>query len=180
VAYPEVRQGSEAQAHLHDVTGLTSHNVLQTRAHEVVEPAQRADERDGGKVTRFHSTRSQAGTWSQPRRVVSKVEVSEQGVHTRFVGTDLEQAGAQGLYRQLYCARGQADNESKDHKRSLQSDRTACHRFEANQFRLLVHAAASVLLDTLRREVCKGTPWARATRETIQLRLLTLGARVPE
>jgi Transposase DDE domain group 1 len=179
-AYPEVMQWIEAQAHLHYVTGLTSNNVLQTLAHEVVEQAKRAYERDGGKVTRFHSTRYQAGTWSQPRRVVIKVEVSEQGVNTRFVVTDLEQAGAKVLYRQLYCARGQAENEIKGHKRYLKSDRTSCHRFEANQFRLFLHSAAYVLLDTLRREVCKGTPWARATMETIQLRLLKLGARVQE
>ena len=96
-------------------------------------------------------------TWSQPRRVVIKVEVSEQGVNTRFVVTDLEQVAAKVLYRQLYCARGQAENEIKDHKLYLKSDRTSCHRFEANQFRLFLHSAAYVLLDTLRREVFKGT-----------------------
>ena len=85
-----------------------------------------------------------------------------------------------GLYQHIYCARGQAENESKDHKRSLQSDRTSCHRFEANQFRLFLHSAAYVLLDTLRREVLKTTPWASATMETIQLRLLKLGSRVQE
>ena len=115
-----------------------------------------------------------------PRRVVIKVEVSEQGVNTRFVVTDLEQARAKVLYRQIYCARGQAENEIKDHKLYLKSDRTSCHRFEANQFRLFLHSAAYVLLDTLRREVFKGTPWAGATMETIQLRLLKLGARVQE
>ena len=37
-----------------------------------------------------------------------------------------------------------------------------------------------MLLDTLRREVFKGTPWACVTMETLQLRLLKLGARVQE
>ena len=179
-AYPEVMQWIEAQTQLHYVTGLTSNAVLKKLAHEVVEQAKRAYERDRVKVTRFHSTRYQAGTWSRPRRVVIKVEVSEQGVNTRFVVTDLEQARTQVVYRQLYCARGQMENEIKDHKRYLKSDRTSCHRFEANQFRLLLHSAAYVLLDTLRREVLKSTPWARATMETIQLRLFKLGARVHE
>jgi Transposase DDE domain group 1 len=179
-AYPEVMQWIEAQAHLHYVTGLTSNAVLKQLAHEVVEQAKRAYARDGGKVTRFHSTRYQAGTWSHSRRVVIKVEVSDQGVNTRFVVTDMEQARTQVLYRQLYCARGQAENEIKDHKRYLKSDRTSCHRFEANQFRVFLHAAAYVLLDTLRREVLRATPWAAATMETIQLRLLKLGARVQE
>jgi hypothetical protein len=179
-ASPEVMQWIEAQANLHYVTGLTSNGVLQKLAHEVVEQAKRAYGRDGGKVTRFHSTRSQAGTWTRSRRVVIKVEVSEQGVNTRLVVTDLDQARAQVLYRHIDCARGQMEHESKDHKRYLKSDRTSCHRFEANQFRLFVHSAASVLLDTLRREGLKGTSWARATLETIQLRLLKLGARVQE
>jgi len=178
--YPEVMQWIETQALLHYVTGLTSNAVLKHLAHAVVEQAKRAYERDGVKVTRFHSTRYQAGTWSQPRRVVIKVEVSEQGVNTRFVVSDLEQTRTRVLYRHLYCARGQMENEIKDHKRYLKSDRTSCHRFEANQFRLLLHSAAYILLDTLRREVLKGTSWARATIETIQLRLFKLGARVHE
>ena len=179
-AYPEVMQWMEGQVNLSYVTGLTSNAVLKQLAAEVVEQAKRAYERDGGKVTRFHSTRYQAGTWSHPRRVVIKVEVSAQGVNTRFVVTDLEQARTQVVYRQLYCMRGQMENEIKDHKRYLKSDRTSCHRFEANQFRVFLHSAAYVLLDTLRREVLKGTPWARATMETLQLRLIKLGARIQE
>jgi hypothetical protein len=179
-AYPEVMQWIEAQASLSYVTGLTSNAVLKKLAQEVVEQAKRAYARDGGKVTRFHTTRYQAGTWSRSRRVVIKVEVSEQGVNTRFVVTDLEQTRAKVLYRQIYCARGQMENDIKDHKRYLKSDRTSCHRFEANQFRMFLHSAAYVLLDTLRREVLKGASWARATMETIQLRLLKLGARIQE
>src|SRR5438128_1184928 len=131
-AYPEVMQWIEAQANLHYVTGLTSNGVLQKLAHEVVEQAKRAYGRDGGKVTRFHSTRSQARTWSRSRRVVIKVEVSEHGVNTRCVVTALAQARAKGLYRQIYCARGQAENEIEDHKRSLKSDGNSCHRVDAN------------------------------------------------
>jgi hypothetical protein len=179
-AYPEVMQWIEAQADLSYVTGLTSNAVLQTLARDAVEQAKRAYERDRGKITRFHSTRYQAGTWSHSRRVVIKVEVSDQGVNTRFVVTDMEQARTKVLYQHMYCARGQAENEIKDHKRYLKSDRTSCHRFEANQFRLFLHSAAYVLLDTLRREVFKTAPWACATMETIQLRLLKLGARVQE
>src|SRR6266699_1221755 len=179
-AYPEVMQWIEEQPDLSYVTGLTSNRILTALALEVVEQAKRAYARDGGKITRFHSTRYQAGTWSRSRRVVIKVEVSDQGVNTRFVVTDMEHARTKVLYQQIYCARGQAENEIKDHKLYLKSDRTSCHRFEANQFRLFLHSAAYVLLDTLRREVLKTTPWAAATMETIQLRLLKLGARVQE
>jgi hypothetical protein len=72
------------------------------------------------------------------------------------------------------------ENEIKDHKLYLKSDRASCHRFGANQLRLLLHSAAYVLLDTLRREVLRTTQWVSATMETIQLRLLKLGVRVQE
>ena len=179
-AYPEVMAWIEAQPNLSDVTGLTGNAVLKARAGEVVEQAKRAYARDGGKITRLHQVRYQAGTWSRARRVVIKVEVSNQGVNTRFVVTDLEPARTKGLYQQISCARGQMENDIKDHKLYVKSDRTSCHRFAANQFRLLLHSAAYVLLDTLRREVVQTTPWASATMETIQLRLLKLGARVQE
>jgi Transposase DDE domain group 1 len=179
-AYPEVMQWVDEQPDLHYVTGLTSNTVLQKLAREVVEQAQRAYAHSGHKVTRFHSTRYQAGTWSHSRRVVIKVEVADQGVNTRFVVTDLEQARTKVLYQNIYCARGQAENEIKDHKLYLKSDRTSCHRFEANQLRVFLHAAAYMLLETLRREVLRTTQWASATMETIQLRLLKLGARVQE
>jgi DDE family transposase len=62
----------------------------------------------------------------------------------------------------------------------VKSDRTACHRFAANQCRFLWHSAAYVFLATLRRDVLRATQWASATMETIQLRILQLGARVQE
>jgi hypothetical protein len=147
-AYPEVMQWIEAQPELSYVTGLTSNAVLKALARAVVEQAKRAYAYSGRKVTRFHSTRDQAETWSRSRRVVIKGEVSEQGVNTRFVVTDLEQARTKVLYQKIYCARGEAENDIKDHKRYVKSDRTSCHRFEANQLRVLLHSAAYVLLET--------------------------------
>ena len=54
----------------------------------------------------------------------------------------------------------------------------AGHRFEAKQARWFLHAAAYRLRETLRRDVCRATPWARATMATIPWRFLKLGARV--
>ena len=87
--------------------------MLQKLAQEVVEQAKRAYACWGRKATRFHSTRYQAGTWSRSRRVVIKVEVSAQGVNTRFVVTDMEQARTQVLYRHIYCARAKWKTRSK-------------------------------------------------------------------
>jgi hypothetical protein len=53
----------------------------------------------------------------------------------------------------------------------------SCHRFEANQFRLLLHAAAYRPLDTLRRRlVAAGS--ARMTLESVRLRVIKIGGRV--
>lgn len=68
----------------------------------------------------------------------------------------------------------------KDHKTYLLSDRTSCHRFEANQFRLFLHSMAYVLLHTLRRCHLQGTTWARAGFDTIRLQVLKIGARVQQ
>ena len=62
----------------------------------------------------------------------------------------------------------------------LHSDRTSCHRFAANQFRLFLHSVAYVLLHAIKHRGLRGTQWARANFDTIQLRFLKIGARVRE
>ena len=61
----------------------------------------------------------------------------------------------------------------------MSSGRTSCHRFLANQLRLLMDTAACVLLYTL-QEAAAGTPWVQAQAGTIRLRLLKVAARVVE
>jgi hypothetical protein len=112
--------------------------------------------------------------------VALKAEVGKDGKNTRFIVTDMENAKAQTLYNEIYCARGKDELYIKEHKLYLKSDRTSCHRFEANQFRLFLHSAAYVLLHALKTEVLKGTSFANATFETIRIRLLKIGARIRE
>lgn len=57
------------------------------------------------------------------------------------------------LYEQLYCQRGNMENRIKEQQLDLFADRTSCHSFLANQFRLLLSSAAYVLLEGLRRVV---------------------------
>jgi hypothetical protein len=180
-SFPEVMAYLESEPRMHYVTGLGTNSVLKRLASEIEAEARRHFARgDRAKVLRFHSTYYQAATWPHPRRVIVKVEVTEQGTNTRFIVTDLDRAPAQWLYRRVYCARGQMENYIKDHKRGLKSDRTSCHRFLANQFRLLLHSAAYVLLWALRAEVLGRSAWSCVRFETLQLRLLKLGACVKE
>ncbi|HID24639.1 MAG TPA: hypothetical protein EYP14_19885 [Planctomycetaceae bacterium] len=75
--------------------------------------------------------------------------------------------------------RGDAENRIKELKCDLAMDRTSCHSFLANQFRLLLHAAAFVLLSFVRRCLA-GTELATAQVCTLQRKLLKLGVLVTE
>jgi len=131
------------------------------------------------KVRRYASFRYAAKSWRRERRVVARIEASQRGTDTRFVVTNLADKPKR-LYERVYCARGQMENLIKAHKRHLASDRTSCTSALANQFRLVLHSAAYVLLHALRAAAPKRSFWRRAQFDTLHLRLLKLGARVVE
>lgn len=126
-------------------------------------------------VRLIDQTAYQADSWPYPRRVIIKAEVSEHGTNTRFVVTTRQDA-PQELY-DWYVERGETENWVKDFKRACQADRLSCCSFWANQFRLLLHAAAYWLLDTLRQWLgAQGVP--RMQLDTLRLRLIKLGGWV--
>jgi len=132
---------------------------------------------------RFGEEQYQASTWPHPRRVVIKAEVTlnnkgEWRDNPRFVVTNLSLPRARDLYEH-YGDRGEMENRIKELKNQLKIDRTSCHRFVANQLRVLLHAAAFVLHCELRREL-HDTPLEQAQVETLQRKLLKLGVRVQE
>ena len=70
------------------------------------------------------------------------------------------------------------ENMIKEHKAHLASDRTSCHRWEANQFRLLLHTAAYWLMLDLRNAAPRKSRWRTATFETIRTTFLKIAARI--
>jgi IS4 transposase len=124
-------------------------------------------------------TTYQARTWPVPRRVVYKAEALAKGPNTRFVVTTRSEDPL-AVY-EWYVDRGQPENYVKDLKNALQADRLSDHRFWANAFRLLLHAAAYWLLDTLRRWLRQQVgDVAQIQLDTLRLRLLKIAARVRE
>ncbi len=121
-----------------------------------------------------------AHTWGHERRVICKAEVvrlegREPRLNPRFVVTNL--AGKpKRIYERVYCARGDAENRIKE-LFDVAFDRTSCSRFNANQFRVLLAAAAYALLQELRL-AARGTAWARAQVGTLRLALLKIGVQV--
>ena len=93
------------------------------------------------KVRRFFQTDYWAGSWSRERKVIARVEATARGTDIRFVVTSLP-GRARLLYEKIYCTRGRVENMIKEHKLYTKSDRTSCHRWEADQFRLFLHTGA--------------------------------------
>jgi len=118
-----------------------------------------------------------AGTWNRERRVITRLEYGSQGTNPRFVVTNLEGA-PEHLYERVYCARGEAENRIKEAQLDLFGTRASCHRFEANQLRLLLAGLAYTLMQRLRTLALHGTELQRASAATIRVRLLKIGAAI--
>jgi hypothetical protein len=159
------------------IVGLARNAVLLRQAEPWVRQAEQQFAAAGDKQRLFGEVAYAAGTWDRPRRVLVKAERLAEGPNTRFVVTNLEGA-PQALYDEVYCARGDMENRIKEQQLWLFADRTSCHAFVANQFRVLLAAAAYVLVDHLRRDGLAGTELAQAQAGTIRLKLFKLGARV--
>jgi len=116
-----------------------------------------------------------AATWRTERRVIARLEYTDQGDNPRYIVTNLEGEGA-ALYDQLYCARGEMENRIKEAQLGLFADRTSCHYFIANQFRLLLSSVAYILVERLRALGLTGTEFARLQAGTLRAKLLKIGA----
>jgi len=162
---------------VHYILGMAKNQVLLRGADSWIRQAKEAFETTHQKQRLFAEMQYAAETWDKQRRILVKAEHLADGPNTRFVVTTLE-GDPQELYDKGYCARGEMENRIKEQQLGLFADRTSCHRFLANQFRLLLSSAAYVLVESLRRLGLKGTELADAQVTTIRLKLLKIGARV--
>jgi hypothetical protein len=164
----------------HDVSyilGLARNSVLERRALPAMRKAEREVEKTGQSCRLFRTIRYAAGTWDRKRKVIVKAEWLTQGPNNRFVVTNLP-GDPEDLYDLLYCQRGEMENRIKEQQLGLFADRTSCHAFKANQFRLLLSSAAYALVEAIRRIGLRGTELARAQVQTIRLKLFKIAARV--
>ena len=159
------------------VLGLARNQVLERTACDEIARAEREFRRTGQRQRIFGSFSYAAASWDRPRRVIVKAEHNAQGANPRFVVANVP-GGAQELYEDVYCQRGEMENRIKEQQLDLFADRTSCHRFVANQFRLLLSSAAYVLMQALRRTALAGTELAQAQVGTIRLKMLKVAARV--
>lgn len=179
-AHPLLLAFLDAEPRLEYVVAMAKNAVLQRQIQPAMRQARRRSRQSAETEHVYGETRYAARTWLEPRRVICKAEVvraegKKAKDNPRFVITNMKQS-AQWLYEQVYCQRGEIENRIKE-LHDLQIDRTSCSGFWANQFRVLLTAAAYVLMQELRLHAA-GTDCARAQVGMLRERLLKLGARV--
>jgi hypothetical protein len=179
-AHPALLDFLDAEPNLEYVVAMAKNAVLQRKAEEAMQVARAL----AGVTEQTEHVYSEAAyaakTWPRERRIILKAEVvcaesKEPKENPRFVITNMKQS-PQWLYEEVYCKRGEIENRIKE-LHELQIDRTSCSDFRANQFRVLLTAAAYVLMQELRLSAAN-TNCARAQVWTLRERLLKLGARV--
>jgi len=131
----------------------------------------------GVKQREIGEFRYAADSWDIERRVITRLEYGSQGNNPRFIVTNLQGDPTQ-LYERLYCQRGEAENRIKEAQLDLFGTRASCHRFIANQFRLLLAALAYTLMHRLRSLALRDTELQHASAATIRVRLLKIGAAI--
>jgi hypothetical protein len=179
-AHPDLLDFLDGEANLEYVIAMAKNAVLKRKAKPAMRQARRLSRQSGETEHVYGEANYAARTWPNQRRIIIKAEVvraegKKPKDNPRFVITNMKQS-PQSLYEEVYCQRGEIENRIKE-LHDLQIDRTSCSDFWANQLRVLLTAAAYVLMQELRLKAAH-TSCARAQVWTLRERLLKLGARV--
>jgi hypothetical protein len=164
------------------IIGMAENKVLKRRARRLMGTVRRLSKRREKTANVFGETRYAAGSWKgRKRRVLIKAEVvrsqdRDPKDNARFVVTNLK-GSPRHLYKRVYCMRAEVENRIKELHHGLEIDRTSCTNFLANQLRVLLTAAAYVLMQELRLSA-RGSDCARAQVSTLRERLFKLGVWV--
>ena len=174
---PELYEFFEAER-LEYVVCMAKNEVLGRFAEPLMVPIRQAVEAGEDPVARFDECEYKTRSWDHPRRVIIKADIAihpgrKPKDNPRFIVTNLK-ASPKFIYAKVYCARGDMENRIKELKDGLEIDRTSCTSFKANQLRVLMTAAAYVLMQEIRMHA-SDTCCARAQVSTLRLRLLKFG-----
>ena len=180
-ATPALLDVLDAEPRLDYVVAMAENAVLTRAAALAMVDARAQSEATGQTAHGYTEVSYAAKTWATPRRLIIKAEVvrlagREPRDNARFVITTLRQT-PRWIYERVYCARGDIENRIKELHDGLQIGRTSCGRFWANQLRVLLTAAAYVLLQEVRLRAAR-TACARTQVAGLRERLLKLGVHV--
>jgi Transposase DDE domain group 1 len=161
--------------------GIAKNARLLRRLRPLMKKVRRSWARTGTATRRYTEFRYRTlNTWSRSRRVIAKAEYLDKGENPRFLVTSLARSrySAREVYEDLYCPRGDMENRVKEQQLYLFADRTSSATMRANQLRLWFSSLAYVFLNELRRVGLRATELAKATCQTIRLKVLKIGALV--
>jgi Transposase DDE domain group 1 len=181
-AAPEVLDYLDGEAKVEYLVNMAANAVLKRTVESTMKRVRRASQNSEQTEHIYGECQYRTKkTWPWPRRVIYKAEVvwgegKEPKDNPRFVVTNMKQS-PQWIYEEVYCQRGDLENRIKELHYGMEIGRTSCTSFWANQFRVLMTAAAYVLMQELRLGL-RGTGSARAQVSTLRERFLKVGARV--
>jgi hypothetical protein len=180
-ACPEMFDFLDEQPDVDYGVGMGKNAVLNRLAEPEMQQARELSEQSGETEHVYGESLYAAKEWPRERRVIFKAEVvrhpdKEPKDNPRFVVTNQKQ-NPRWIYERFYCGRGDIENRIKELHYGVEIDRTSCSDFWANQFRVLMAAAAYVLMQELQLRAAR-TGCARAQVWTLRERLLKLGAQV--
>jgi hypothetical protein len=160
---------------VHYIVGIAKNNRLLEYSKSSREEAKNTYKVTLEKQRIFDDFFYAAKSWQQGRRIIIKAEHTDKGENPRFIVTNLS-GDSQFLYEKIYCARGDMENRIKEQQLDLFADRTSCHAWWPNQFRLLLSSCAYVLISGIRRIGLENTELEKAQCGTIRLKLFKIGA----
>jgi Transposase DDE domain group 1 len=181
-ASPEVLDFLDCEPKVEYLVNLAANAVLKRKVKSAMKRSRHASEISGQTEHVYGECRyATKRTWPWKRRIIYKAEVvraanKEPKDNPRFVVTNLKQS-PQWIYEQVYCQRGDVENRIKELHDGMQIGRTSCSNFLANTFRVLLTAAAYVLMQEMRLHLSP-THHARAQVSTLREHFLKLGAQV--
>lgn len=160
--------------------GLSANPRLRAAAEGLMARAAAAYAATGRKQRLFMAFGYRAETWDRDRTVVAKAECHAAGTNLRFVVTSRATAGDEQAERRYddYVVRGESEQRMDELKNGLRAGRLSCHRFVANFFRLILHAAAYNLLNGLRDHDDVPAELRRAQPQTWRDRIIKAAASV--
>lgn len=160
--------------------GLSGNRRLQAAAEPLVRQAVAQFQATGDKQRLFTAFSYRADSWDRHRTIVAKAECHRQGTNLRFIVTSLPVASVDDpprLYDE-YVQRGESEHRMDELKNGLHAGRLSCHRFVANFWRLMLHAAAYNLLNALRDDESIPAQLRRARPATWRSKLIKVAATV--
>ena len=160
--------------------GIAGNSRLQDAAEPLVRQAAEQYRATGEKQRLFTAFSYRADSWDRHRTIIAKAECHSKGINLRFIVTSLPIESVddpQRLYDD-YIQRGESEQRMDELKNGLHAGRLSCHRFVANFWRLLLHAAAYNLLNAVRDDPSVPDELRRARPETWRSKLIKVAATV--